>query len=127
MSNIVYIATSLDGYIAGPNNEMDWLHQVPNPDGSDFGFADFMTSIDALVMGRNTFEMVLSFGVDWPYNKPVFVLSNTLKSVPEGYQDKVFLVQGALPTVIEQLHQQGAINAFISMVEKPYRAFWPRI
>lgn len=36
MSNIVYIATSLDGYIAGPNNDMDWLHQVPNPDGSDF-------------------------------------------------------------------------------------------
>lgn len=72
MSNIVYIATSLDGYIAGPNNDMDWLHQVPNPDGSDFGFADFMANIDALVMGRNTFEMVLSFGVEWPYNKPVF-------------------------------------------------------
>lgn len=126
MSNIVYIATSLDGYIAGPNNDMDWLHQVPNPDGSDFGFADFMANIDALVMGRNTFEMVLSFGVEWPYNKPVFVLSNTLKSVPEGYQDKVFLVQGALPTVVEQLHQQ-AINAFISMAEKRCKAFWPRI
>ncbi|EIV1851847.1 dihydrofolate reductase family protein [Vibrio vulnificus] len=113
MSNIVYIATSLDGYIAGPNNDMDWLHQVPNPDGSDFGFADFMANIDALVMGRNTFEMVLSFGVEWPYNKPVFVLSNTLKSVPEGYQDKVFLVQGALPTVVEQLHQQGYQRLYI--------------
>lgn len=113
MSNIVYIATSLDGYIAGPNNEMDWLHQVPNPDGSDFGFANFMANVDALVMGRNTFEMVLSFGVEWPYNKPVFVLSNTLKSVPEGYQDKVFLVQGALPTVVEQLHQQGYQRLYI--------------
>ncbi len=113
MSNIVYIATSLDGYIAGPNNEMDWLHQVPNPDGSDFGFANFMANVDALVMGRNTFEMVLSFGVEWPYNKPVFVLSNTLKSVPEGYQDKVFLVQGALPTVVEQLHQQGYQHLYI--------------
>ncbi len=43
----------LDGYIAEPNNVMDWLHQVPNPDGSDSGFADFMTNVDVLVMGRN--------------------------------------------------------------------------
>ncbi|CAM3961066.1 dihydrofolate reductase family protein [Vibrio neonatus] len=113
MSNIVYIATSLDGYIADKNNQIDWLHDVPNPEQSDFGFADFMDRVDALVMGRNTFEMVLSFGIDWPYNKPVFVLSNTLKTVPENLQQKVFLISGELNKIISDLAQQGYKDLYI--------------
>jgi len=57
--NIVYIATSLDGYIADRNGKLDWLENIPNPDGNDFGYSDFMENIDALVMGRNTYEVVL--------------------------------------------------------------------
>lgn len=56
MTNIVYIASSLDGYIADKDGGLDWLHSVPNPDHSDFGWADFMAGIDALVMGRTTFD-----------------------------------------------------------------------
>jgi dihydrofolate reductase len=59
MSNIVYIATSLDRYIADKENNLDWLHDLPNPEGSDMGFAEFMETIDALVMGRNTLDIVL--------------------------------------------------------------------
>ena len=81
MTCYVYIAQSLDGYIAGPNGELDWLYEVENPDDSDFGYAEFIDQVDALVMGRNTFEMVLSFDV-WPYTKPVYVASSTLESVP---------------------------------------------
>ena len=62
MSNYVYIATSLDGFIATSDGGLDWLNEVPNPDKTDYGFADFMDSVDALVMGRNTFEKVLTFG-----------------------------------------------------------------
>ncbi|MGY3572558.1 dihydrofolate reductase family protein [Vibrio paucivorans] len=113
MANIVYIATSLDGYIADKNNQVDWLHEVPNPEGSDFGFADFMERVDALVMGRNTFDMVASFGGDWPYSKPVFVLSNTMTSVPEQYQDKVFLVKGELKDVVASLNEQGYQDLYI--------------
>ncbi|OBT16952.1 diacylglycerol kinase [Vibrio sp. UCD-FRSSP16_10] len=113
MSNIVYIATSLDGYIADKNSNIDWLHDVPNPDGSDFGFADFMARIDALVMGRNTLNMVLSFDIDWPYSKPVFVLSNTLKTVPEHLKDKVFLVNGDLNSIVRDLKQQGYNDLYI--------------
>ncbi|USD43545.1 dihydrofolate reductase [Vibrio sp. SCSIO 43135] len=113
MANIVYIATSLDGYIADKNNQVDWLHEVPNPEGSDFGFADFMERVDALVMGRNTFDMVASFGGDWPYSKPVFVLSNTMTSVPEQYQDKVFLVKGELKEVVARLNEQGYQDLYI--------------
>ena len=77
MTNIVYIATSLDGYIADKDGGLDWLNSIPNPENVDLGFANFMERIDALVMGRATFETVCGFDVEWPYPKPVFVLSNT--------------------------------------------------
>ncbi|MBE1275483.1 dihydrofolate reductase family protein [Enterovibrio baiacu] len=113
MSNIVYIATSLDGFIADKNNRIEWLHDIPNPDGSDLGFSAFMDRIDAIVMGRNTVEMVLSFGCDWPYTKPVFMLSNTLTSVPAGYEDKIFLVNGDLKDVVRVLNEQGYADLYI--------------
>ncbi|GAM55067.1 dihydrofolate reductase homolog [Vibrio ishigakensis] len=113
MANIVYIATSLDGYIADKNNDLDWLHQVPNPDGSDFGFAEFMDSIDALVMGRNTMEKVLSFGIDWPYNKPVYVLSSKLTQAPEGLEDKIFPVKGTPEEITATLKEKGLNNLYI--------------
>ncbi|WDE02300.1 dihydrofolate reductase family protein [Thalassomonas actiniarum] len=113
MSNIVYIATSLDGYIADKNNQIGWLHEIPNPEGDDLGFNDFIDNIDALVMGRNTLEMVLSFDCDWPYSKPVFVLSNTMTQVPPGYEEKVFLVKGELKAIVKDLNEQGFNNLYI--------------
>ena len=77
---ILYISVSLDGFIATSDGGLDWLMEIPNPDKSDYGFSEFIKGIDAIVMGRNTFEKVLSFG-EWPYNKPVFVLSNTNNSL----------------------------------------------
>ena len=74
MSNIVYIAQSLDGYIADKDGGIDWLSDIPNPEDNDFGFADFINKIDAIVMGRNTFQKVVTFGT-WPYTRPVFVIS----------------------------------------------------
>jgi dihydrofolate reductase len=61
--NIVYIATSIDGYIADKNNGVDWLHALPNPENSDMGFNAHIDRIDALVMGRNTMDLVLSLGI----------------------------------------------------------------
>ena len=90
MSNSVFIATSLDGYIADKNGGIDWLHTIPNQDQNSMGYVEYFDRIDAMVMGRNTLDMVLGFGVDWPYSKPVFVLSNTMTSVPAGYEDKIF-------------------------------------
>jgi len=78
-TNSVFIATSLDGYIADRNGKIDWLNTIPNPDNNDMGYTEFTKGIDALLMGRKTFETVLGFDGDWPYNKPVFVLSNKLK------------------------------------------------
>jgi len=112
MANIVYIATSLDGYIARKDGNIDWLMEIPNPDNSDYGFSDFMKKIDASIMGRNTFELVLKFG-QWPYTKPVFVLSKTMKEIPGDIRNKAELIQGKLNTIVEGLKDRGFENLYI--------------
>ncbi len=72
-----------------------------------------MDRVDALVMGRNTLEIVLSFDCDWPYSKPVFVLSNTMTEVPEGLEGKVFLVKGELKNIVADLASQGYNDLYI--------------
>ena len=113
MKNKVFIATSLDGFILDQDGGIDWLHSVPNPEEDDMGYASFMETIDALVMGRNTFETVCSFNIDWPYAKPVFVLSNSLTTIPSKLQNKVFLVNGKLTEVLESIHSKGHGNLYI--------------
>lgn len=112
MSNIVYIASSLDGYIARKDGNIDWLMEYPNPDNSDFGFSAFMERIDGILMGRVTFETVLSFG-QWPYTKPVFVLSNTLKELPHEYSNIAEVVHGDLPGIIDSLNSKGIKHLYI--------------
>ncbi|UAB82314.1 dihydrofolate reductase [Marixanthomonas sp. SCSIO 43207] len=111
--NKVFIATSLDGYIADKNGGIDWLHSIPNPDNNDMGYVEFSNGIDALVMGRTTFETVISFDVPWPYTKPVFVLSNKLKEIPESHKGKAFLVKGTLIEILEQIHEKGHERLYI--------------
>jgi dihydrofolate reductase len=111
--NSVYIATSLDGYIADRHNGLEWLDAIPIPENEDMGYKAFMETTDALVMGRNTFETVLGFDVEWPYQKPVFVLSNSLEAIPESHQEKAFLVKGALNEVLEQIHEKGCHRLYI--------------
>ena len=111
--NIVFKAQSLDGFIAGKNGELDWLHAIPNPDNNDMGFNALMEEIDAIVMGRTTYETVLGFGAEWPYNKHVFVLSNTLKSVPKKLEDKITLMNGTPHEVLDKIHDKGYLKLYI--------------
>ena len=113
MSNIISIATSLDGYIADKDGGLDWLHSIPNPENLDMGWADFIDRIDALVMGRKRFEKVCSFDCEWPYRKPVFVLSDSMKSIPEGYEGKAEPIKGSVSEVIEAIHQKGYNHLYI--------------
>jgi len=78
----VFVGTSLDGFIARPGGELDFL---PPGGGEPHGYDEFMASVDALVIGRKTFQTVLAFET-WPYgDKPVFVLSSQpLPPVPRG-------------------------------------------
>jgi dihydrofolate reductase len=111
--NRVFIATSIDGYIADKNGELDWLNSFPNPDKNDMGYGAFTAQIDALVMGRITFEMVCSFDIDWPYQKPVFVLSNTMTEIPEKLKDNAQLVKGTLKEILKKIHEKGYYRLYI--------------
>jgi len=80
----VFIATSLDGYIAREDGKLDWLYtaNATVPEGEDCGYSDFMKTVDVLVMGRKTYEKVLSFGL-WPYGgTSVIVLSSNKIEIP---------------------------------------------
>ena len=73
---ILYIAVSVDGYIADADGGVGWL---PSGDGGgdDYGYAGFYAGVDAIVMGRRTYEQVRGFGVAWPYpGKPAYVFTN---------------------------------------------------
>ncbi|UQD56738.1 dihydrofolate reductase family protein [Flavobacterium sp. K5-23] len=111
--NSVFIATSLDGYIADKNGGIDWLHSIPNPNNNDMGYIEFNKGIDALVMGRTTFETVLGFDIDWTYSKPVFVLSNKLKEMPKSHKDKAFMVIGTLTEILDQIHEKGFNRLYV--------------
>lgn len=106
----VFIATSLDGYIARPDGAIDWLEQANAcvPAGEDCGYAALMASVDLLVMGRGTFEKVLSFP-DWPYaGKPVWVVSRS-GITPAADLPPQVRVTGASP---EQIVQDAAEQGF---------------
>ena len=73
----LFIATTIDGFIARENGSLDWLEDMPNPEGLDYGYGDFIADIDVVVMGRTTYESILGFGVDWPYaNGDSFVVTS---------------------------------------------------
>lgn len=82
MKASVFVGTSVDGFIARANGDLDFL---PPGGGEPHGYEEFMATVDALVIGRKTFETVLAFSA-WPYGeKPVFVLSTrTLSPAPRG-------------------------------------------
>lgn len=68
MKNVVlYIAASLDGFIARPDGNMDWLNSIPNPQKGDYGYASLLESIQTIIMGKSTYNAVIDFGIEWPY------------------------------------------------------------
>ncbi|GAB4336339.1 MAG: dihydrofolate reductase family protein [Calditrichia bacterium] len=112
MKLVAYLAVSLDGYIADAEGSVDWLNNLPKPEGSDLGFSDFLSTIDAILMGANTFRTVQSFGM-WPYTKPVFVLSHHIKKIPDGFTGKIQLVKGELKAVLRNIADKGFKNIYV--------------
>lgn len=111
--NIVFIATSIDGYIADKNGSIDWLESIPNPEGNDMGFGAVMEKVDAVVMGRTTYEKVLSFGIEWPYSKHVYVLSTSIKDVPVDLSSKVSILQGTPADILMDINHKGHHKLYI--------------
>ena len=109
----VFIAASLDGYIADLNGDIGFLDIFPAPEGDDMGYNDFIDGIDAILMGRKSFETVLGFEIPWPYTKHVFVWSKTLTELPQELNSKVTLVKGNIYEAIEFIHQRGFLILYV--------------
>ncbi|WP_170254446.1 dihydrofolate reductase family protein [Phaeodactylibacter luteus] len=111
----LFIAATLDGYIARKDGSIDWLEELPNPSGNDHGYNHFYNSIQGLIMGRQTYEDVAAFDMPWPYaGKPTYVFSRSkmapfstpdtsqggsvsrawLSSLPEKVRSGLWLVGG---------------------------------
>jgi dihydrofolate reductase len=109
----VFIATSLDGFIADHNGSVDFLYKYPDIPNEDMGYVKFISSIDAILMGRKTFETVLGFGVEWPYKKPVYVWTSALKKIPSELEGKVFYINGTPETIISTLGNNHHNNIYL--------------
>ena len=120
MKSSVYIATSLDGFIARENGDLVWLpgsHEGESQNNEvvdeDYGYQEFMDSVDVLVMGRNTYEFVLSTG-QWPYgSKRVVLLSNKLSQESGDMPKSVELRSGSPTQLIKELEASGAKHLYI--------------
>jgi len=104
----VYIATSIDGYIARLDGSLDWLDRVGGFD-EDYGFQKLLDSIDGVILGRNTYEIAAPVP-NWPYKgKRIVVLSNSLKTVREEAE----LFRGDLTQLASQLHSDGVKHVWV--------------
>lgn len=112
---LAFIATSVDGYIADANGSIEWLEEANEaiPEGEDCGYNDFISGIDALVMGRNTFEQALRFP-EWPYGSlPVLVLSHSLRQLPDSVPDTIELHDLPIADLALLLSRRGYRNVYV--------------
>lgn len=112
MKASVYIGTSLDGFIARTNGDIDWMDGV---DSEELGkaYEEFMSRVDAIVMGRGTYEKVLTFDVAWPWTVPVFVMSKTLAKLDDAVAGKATLLAMEPKEVMEHLSTQQLERLYI--------------
>jgi dihydrofolate reductase len=104
----VYIAASLDGYIARADGSLDWLSIVQSP-GEDYGYARFFDSIDTVVIGRKTYETALGFE-EWPYaGKRCIVL--TRRRLPARHAERFY--DGDPVALVERLTGEGAKRVYV--------------
>jgi len=103
----LYIAVSLDGFIARTDGSLDWLTEFPNPSGTDHGYKTLMESIDTVIMGGKTYHEVLNLSLDWPYKeKTTFIISHhdTNLTTSENVQ---FITENVIDTIEELKRQDG--------------------
>jgi dihydrofolate reductase len=118
----VFIAASLDGFIARKDGGIDWLHtagrqEVDLGDEADMGFNDFIASVDCMIMGRKCMEVISAMNLTpehWPYGElKIFVLSQTLKQAPDNMEANIEIIPGDIPALIERCDKEGFKHAYI--------------
>jgi dihydrofolate reductase len=110
MTASVFIGTSVDGFIARPNDDLDFL---PEGGGEPHGYNEFIASVDAIVIGRKTFEKVLSFKA-WPYgDKRVVILSSRPLDLSAAVGGLVEQMAGAPAEIVSQLASRGVHHLYV--------------
>jgi dihydrofolate reductase len=110
MTVSVFIATSVDGFIARPNGDLDWL---PAEGGEPHGYNEFIAGIDAIVIGRKTFETVLAFP-SWPYgDKRVVVLSSRPVDLSATVGGVAEQMSGTPAEIVARLAASGSHHLYI--------------
>ncbi|WP_099463892.1 dihydrofolate reductase family protein [Parabacteroides provencensis] len=104
---ILYIATSIDGYIATPDGGVEWLDEIPNPNKTDLGYNALMDSIDTVLMGGRTYHEIIGFGVEWPYkSKVTYVVSRRNSNVTPN-EDVHFITEDIVSKTSELKNEAG--------------------
>lgn len=111
MEATVFVGTSLDGFIARENGEIDWLPGFES--GEDYGYQAFFDGVDFLVMGRNSYDLVRTFD-SWPYgSKPVIVLTSRPLEIPESLAGTVERMSVPPAEVVRTLAARGARSLYV--------------
>jgi len=105
IKTVLYIAASLDGYIARPDGSLDWLTSVPAPQTGDYGYNELLESIGTIIMGRKTYETIIGFGVDWPYTGKNTYVATTNKNVQVKSPD-TYLLTDPINEFVRKLKQK---------------------
>lgn len=111
MKTVAYIGTSLDGFIARKDGEIDWLIQFDSEEINQ-SYTEFSKGIDAIIMGRGTFEKVLTFP-SWFYQQKVFVLSSQIKQIPDTLKEKVSILSMQPKEALDYLSGNGYTNIYV--------------
>jgi dihydrofolate reductase len=110
MRSSVFIAASVDGFIARLDGRLDWL---PDDGGEPHGYTEFIATIDGIVIGRKTFETVLSFDA-WPYGTtPVIVLTSTPSVLKPPANTNCSIMSGSPPEILDQLAKRGLTHLYV--------------
>ena len=114
MQKSVFIAQSLDGYIARENGDIDWLEEFNKtvPKGVDCGYGEFYQSVDHLILGRNSFEKILEFD-SWPYTSETTVLTQRGLKIPESLEAQVKLSSESPQVLCNRLESEGFRHLYI--------------
>ncbi len=105
---VLYIATSLDGYIAKSNDDLSFL-SIVEQEGQDYGYADFVKTVDAVIVGRKTYDKVISMGFDFPHaDKDAYIITRT----PRPNIGSVKFYTGDLKILVDKLKSEDGKNIF---------------
>lgn len=106
----LYIAASLDGYIARPDGDLDWLMEFSNPSKEDYGYKDFFESVDTVIMGGRTYRDIICMDVVWPYtDKTTYVVTRN----PIMVKENINLITKNIIETIHQLREENGKDIWL--------------